>query len=67
MPGFLSFDAKTEELPKGSVKEVIDRTVTKFYDKLTPAQLDTISDNYILGMLSEQDRKILAHVFGILK
>nr|WP_295930768.1 metallophosphoesterase family protein [uncultured Dyadobacter sp.] len=62
-PGFLSFCTKTKELPKGTVKEVIDRTVTKFYETLTPAQLDTISDNYILGMLNEQDKEVLATRF----
>lgn len=62
-PLSLSSCAKTKELPAGSVKEVMDNAVTKLYKTLTPAQLDTISDTYILQFLSEEEKEILATRF----
>ena len=47
----------------GTVKEVVDEAVTKLYKTLTPAQLDTISDQYILQFLSENDKEVLATKF----
>lgn len=43
-----------------TVKEVLDGAVTLLYQQLAPAQLDTISDEYILGFLSAKERQILA-------
>ncbi|MFN8344801.1 MAG: metallophosphoesterase family protein [Spirosomataceae bacterium] len=43
-----------------SVKQVMDDVVTRLYRQLTPAQLDTISENYILSFLSESEKKVLA-------
>jgi hypothetical protein len=46
--------------PESTVHEVMDGVVTKLYEKLTPAQLDTISENYILPFLSEDEKQTLA-------
>jgi len=59
---WMSF-APDGEQPERTVKEVIDRAVTRFYETLTPAQLDTISDNYILSVLSDRDKETLATRF----
>ncbi|MHA4737935.1 purple acid phosphatase family protein [Dyadobacter sp. MSC1_007] len=54
---------KKENLPGGTVKEVMDNAVTKLYKTLPPAQLDTISDAYITGFLNEEEKEILATRF----
>ncbi|WP_229208450.1 purple acid phosphatase family protein [Dyadobacter psychrophilus] len=46
-----------------TVKEVVDNAVTKLYKTLNSAQLDTISDQYILQFLSENDKDVLADKF----
>ncbi|WP_353717422.1 hypothetical protein [Dyadobacter sp. 676] len=51
------------EQPERTVKEVVDRVVTRLYETLTPAQLDTISDAYILSVLSRRDQETLATRF----
>ena len=43
-----------------SVKVVIDRIVTRLYQQLSPSQLDTIQQPFILNFLTQSDRKILA-------
>ncbi len=45
--------------PQG-VKEVMDRAVTRLYQQLTPQQLDTIREPFILNFLSPADKNILA-------
>jgi hypothetical protein len=62
LTGFISCQ-KEQSVPKGTVKEVVDQAVTRFYKTLKPAQLDTISENYVLGVLSENDREVLAEKF----
>ncbi|KAA0993959.1 metallophosphoesterase family protein [Dyadobacter sp. UC 10] len=47
----------------GTVKEVIDNAVTRLYKTLKPAELDTISEQYILQFLSNGDKQILASRF----
>ena len=59
-PVWMSFYVLSGEQPERTVKEVIDRTVTRLYATLTPAQLDTISDAYILSVLSDRDKETLA-------
>ena len=46
-----------------TVKSVIDNAVTKLYDKLTPAQLDTISEPFILNFFSPEDKEVLSTKF----
>jgi len=46
-----------------TVKGVIDDAVTRLYEKLTPAQLDTISDSYVLNFLSKEDKEVLSTKF----
>ena len=46
-----------------TVKSVIDNTVTSLYKKLTPAQLDTISEPYVLNFLSKEDKEVLSTKF----
>ena len=41
-----------------TVKSVMDEVVTRLYGKFTPAQLDTLSDAYILRLLSEEEKQI---------
>ncbi|MEZ4904973.1 MAG: hypothetical protein R2822_26075 [Spirosomataceae bacterium] len=43
-----------------TVHEVMDKVVTRLYKQLTPAQLDTISQAYILNFLSEEEKQTLA-------
>ncbi|MCE6992275.1 metallophosphoesterase family protein [Dyadobacter sp. CY323] len=59
---FMSCQPKKEPV-SGTVKEVIDRAVTRFYEKLSAAQLDTISESYILSSLSDEEKEILATKF----
>src|SRR5687768_16059023 len=59
----VSCNHQKKELPEGNVKEVIDSAVTRFYKNLSPAQLDTISDNYILGFLTAEEKEVLAGKF----
>ena len=55
---------KSEKGPaSGSVKEVIDHAVTQLYAKHSPAELDTISEAYILHFISKEDKEILATKF----
>lgn len=46
--------------PQQTVQSVMDEVVTRLYRKLTPAQLDTISEAYILRFLSEEEKRTLA-------
>lgn len=43
-----------------TVKSVIDDAVTRFYAELTPAQMDTLSESYILSSLTEEEKQVLA-------
>ncbi|WP_229236099.1 purple acid phosphatase family protein [Dyadobacter tibetensis] len=43
-----------------SVKNVIDEVVTRFYNDFTPAQLDTIGQDFIVEYLSQEDREVLS-------
>ncbi|WP_229208897.1 fibronectin type III domain-containing protein [Dyadobacter luticola] len=64
LAGTMLFSCQKEKAKSsGTVKKVIDDAVTRLYEKLTPAQLDTISEPYILGFLSEEDKEILATRF----
>ncbi|WP_428656387.1 fibronectin type III domain-containing protein [Runella sp.] len=46
--------------PQHTVQSVMDEVVTRLYRKFTPAQLDTLSDSYILTFLSEEEKQTLA-------
>lgn len=43
-----------------TVENVMDGAVTRLYDKLTPAQLDTVSQPYLLNFLDETEKNSLA-------
>lgn len=43
-----------------SVKDVMDHVVTRLYNDLSSAQLDTIGNDFILHFLTEKEKKILA-------
>ncbi|MBN8823456.1 MULTISPECIES: metallophosphoesterase family protein [unclassified Spirosoma] len=43
-----------------SVKNVMDKAVTRLYETHKPEQLDTISHSYILQFLSEPEKEVLA-------
>lgn len=43
-----------------TIKSVMDGVVTRFYEELTPAQMDTLTEDYVLSYLSEEERKVLA-------
>lgn len=43
-----------------SVHDVMDGVVTRLYEKLTPAELDTISQAYVLRFLSDEEKQTLA-------
>ncbi|GAB3257661.1 hypothetical protein GCM10027347_20320 [Larkinella harenae] len=43
-----------------TVKDVMDGAVTRLYETLQPAQLDTISQAYVLQFLTEPEKKVLA-------
>lgn len=45
---------------KATINEVMDRAVTRLYKELTPQQLDTIREPFILKFLSDSDKKTLA-------
>ncbi|GAB2778168.1 hypothetical protein GCM10027275_21850 [Rhabdobacter roseus] len=52
---------QTPSAPSGStVKDVMDAVVTRLYESLTPAQLDTISQAYLLATLTAEEKKVLA-------
>jgi hypothetical protein len=54
---------KAEETGGATVKSVVDDVVTRLYEKLTPAQLDTISEGYIKGFLTPDELKVLSTKF----
>ncbi len=60
--GFSSCEKKSE-LTSGNVKNVVDDAVTRLYKTLTPAQLDTVSENYLLGFFTDEEKEILATKF----
>ncbi len=43
-----------------SVDEVMGGVVTRLYDQVTPAELDTISEDFILRFISPEERAVLA-------
>jgi len=47
----------------GTVKDVVDGAVTRLYEKLTAAELDTVSDSYIRQFLTADEKDILAKNF----
>lgn len=61
--GGFSSCKKQESATSGNVKSVIDNAVTRLYEKLTPTELDTISDSFILNFLSENEKQNLSTKF----
>ncbi len=55
-----TIEERTQPRSAPTVKSVMDDVVTRLYGKFTPAQLDTLSDAYILRLLSEEEKQILA-------
>ncbi len=43
-----------------TVEECMDNIVTRLYQTLTPAQLDTIGATWIINNLSEEEKQVLA-------
>ncbi|GAB3936639.1 purple acid phosphatase family protein [Larkinella terrae] len=57
----LGTSCRTDSQPANtSVKTVMDDAVTRLYQTLKPEQLDTISQSYVLGFLTEAEKKVLA-------
>ena len=54
---------KAEQINAGSVKTVIDNVVTRLYEKLTPTELDTISESYLHTFLTDEEKQVLASKF----
>lgn len=52
------FRSSTEHI--GTVKETMDGVVTRFYDSLSPEQLDTIGSGWIIKMLTQEEKLVLA-------
>lgn len=48
-----------------SVKEVVDGLVTRVYDTYTPAQMDTLSDSFVLSLLTDVEKKALANQYWV--
>lgn len=42
------------------VANVMDGLVTRLYDELTPAQMDTLTEDFILNYISKEERQVLA-------
>lgn len=58
LSAFLLFG--TAATTDSTVHKVMDNVVTRLYQKLTPAQLDTISEAYILPFLTNEEKQTLA-------
>ncbi len=56
---FPSCELKKED-SSDSVQKVMDDVITRLYSSLTPAQLDTIGNSYILNFLTEKEKQVLA-------
>ncbi len=54
--------ARNDE-PARTVKEVMDGVVTRLYEQLTPAQLDTISEAFVQHFLTDEEKHVLATRF----
>jgi hypothetical protein len=63
MSALMTSCRKQEHTAAGTVREVVDKTVTQLYKTLTPTQLDTISDAYVLGLLNDDEKATLATKF----
>lgn len=59
----LSGCAQRHGLRHDSVAGVMGSVVTRLYDQLTPAQLDTLSDAFILGFISPKEKATLATAY----
>ncbi|WP_332368506.1 hypothetical protein [Spirosoma telluris] len=46
--------------PKHGVKAVMDGVVTRLYKTYQPQQLDTIQQNFVLSVLTDQEKNVLA-------
>lgn len=57
------FSCKENKSVNQDVKSVVDEVVTRLYQKLTPRQLDTISESYIRNFLTQEEREVLATKF----
>ncbi|QDK82570.1 metallophosphoesterase family protein [Spirosoma sp. KCTC 42546] len=55
-----AFVADTSQQPKSGVKAVMDGVVTRLYKTYQPQQLDTIQQNFVLSVLTDQEKKVLA-------
>lgn len=52
-----------QDTHRDSVAGVMGDVVTRLYDQLTPAELDTISNAFVLSFISPQEKKILATTY----
>ncbi|HZW71746.1 MAG TPA: hypothetical protein VFF57_12780, partial [Hanamia sp.] len=43
-----------------TVKEVMDQTVTKLYKTMSEKQLDSLTDNQVMALFTDKEKKVLA-------
>lgn len=48
---------------RDAVAGVMGDVITRLYDQLTPAELDTISNAFVLGFISPNEKKVLATTY----
>lgn len=58
----ISCSAPTQE---PSVKDVMDRVVTRFYEEFDSSQLDTISHNFVVQYLSPEEKSVLSSKYWV--
>src|SRR5690606_8510434 len=52
-----------QDTQRDSVAGVMGDVVTRLYDQLTPAELDTISSAFVLGFISPNEKRVLATMY----
>lgn len=52
-------------MPEQSVKEVMDKVVSRFYSDFNLSQLDTIGTDFILQYLSEEEKNVLSTEYWV--
>ena len=58
----VSCSAPTQEL---TVKEVMDKVVSRFYEEFDVTQLDTISHNFVIQYLSAEEKDVLSSKYWL--
>ncbi len=55
-----TFNSCTQSSPEKTVKEVMDRTITRLYKTMSEEQLDSLNDDQVMELLTDQEKKVLA-------